>query len=75
MAFLAINKDWHGEQSMWIPEAARGRAVVRICREPLDANLSRGKLKSAHSKNPSQGNNERAGEWLRLQPSEVAYLI
>jgi len=62
LAFLAINKDWHGEQSMWIPEAARGRTVVRVCHESIDAD-------------PSRGNDERTGEWLRLQPSEVAYLI
>lgn len=32
-AFIAINKDWHAEQSLWIPEPARGCAVQRICRD------------------------------------------
>jgi hypothetical protein len=30
-SFLAINKDWHAEQRLVLPEAARGRSVHRVC--------------------------------------------
>ena len=30
-SFLAINKDWHAENSLWLPQAARGRSVQRVC--------------------------------------------
>lgn len=32
-AYLAINKDWHHPQTVELPAAARGRLVVRVCRE------------------------------------------
>jgi starch synthase (maltosyl-transferring) len=32
-AFIAINKDWHAEQTLPLPGPARGRAVQRICRD------------------------------------------
>ena len=72
MAFLAINKDWHAEQSMWIPEAARGRRVMRICRGSAADDAAPDK---ADNGGVLHADSELAGESLRLQPSEIVYLL
>jgi starch synthase (maltosyl-transferring) len=33
VAYIAINKDWNASHSLPLPEAARGRSWVRICRD------------------------------------------
>jgi len=41
-AYLAINKDWHGTQTTDLPDAARGRRVLRVCRDNAPADEQAG---------------------------------
>jgi starch synthase (maltosyl-transferring) len=41
-AFLVVNKDWHADQVATLPEAARGRRVLRVCRDDAPADEAAG---------------------------------
>ncbi len=41
-AFLVVNKDWHAEQVATLPEAARGRRALRVCRDDAPADEAAG---------------------------------
>jgi starch synthase (maltosyl-transferring) len=41
-AFIAVNKDWESPQNLVLPAAARGRQVLRVCRDGASADESSG---------------------------------
>ena len=67
-AFIALNKDWRSSQTLALPQAARGRQVLRVCRD--EASPSVGESKAAMA-----AGDETAGAVLALAPAEIVYLV
>ena len=67
-AFIALNKDWRSPQTLALPQAARGRRVLRVCRD--EAGQSVGESQAAIA-----AGDETAGAVLALAPAEIVYLV
>ncbi|HZM15160.1 MAG TPA: hypothetical protein VFE28_04085 [Candidatus Krumholzibacteria bacterium] len=67
-AFIALNKDWRSPQTLALPQAARGRRVLRVCRDEAGQSVEASKAAMA-------AGDETAGAVLALAPAEIVYLV